>query len=294
MKKKFIYFLFMFLLLTTSCENKNTQNQNMETKSQTELTEKQESSIENNDESNENSEVESSEVINSQEIIDNNYIEHREDPVNIVTNGVSSKGYKIETINGVTYVDGYLIANKTYSLPSTYVPENTHIPLNGMDWCAECIVEEAYQKYAEMRDKMQEEGMYVYIGSGYRGYYQQAGLYQMYVNSDGQLAADTYSARAGHSEHQTGYAFDICDYNYAGDCIEDSYEFVPSGKWINDNAYKYGYIIRYPKGKTNETGYIYEPWHLRYVGMDLAKILYNDGDWITMEDYFGITSAYND
>ena len=218
----------------------------------------------------------------------------KSDPANIVANGVTSKGYKIETIDGVTYVDNYLIANKTYSLPSTYIPENTHIALNGMDWCAECIVESAYQEYAKMRDDMANLGMRVYIGSGYRGYYQQAGLYQMYVNQDGQLAADTYSARPGHSEHQTGYAFDICDYDYPGDCIEDSYENVPSGKWIADNAYKYGYIIRYPKGKTNETGYIYEPWHIRYVGVDLATKLYNNGDWLTMEDYFGITSVYSE
>ena len=272
MNKKILTYVICFVLLiaVNACTNANNK----------ELDITKESTVER--ESNESSE----------ELI--HYDIPEKEPVNEISNGVTSKGYKIENIDGITYVDGYLIANKTYSLPSTYIPEGTHIPLGDMDWCQECIIEEAYQEYARMRDDMQSLGMRVYIGSGYRGYYQQAGLYQMYVNSDGQAAADTYSARAGHSEHQTGYAFDICDYDYPGDCIEESYENTPSGKWINENAYRYGYIIRYPKGKTDETGYIYEAWHLRYVGEELARKLYNNGDWITMEDYFGITSAYQD
>ena len=208
MNKKVLTYVICFILLigVNACTSKKESKSDNENK-QIESSIKEESST-----------LESSEESKSEGLI---YYETPEkEPANVASNGVTSKGYKIESIDGVTYVDGYLIANKTYSLPNTYVPEGTHIPLDGMDWCQECIVESAYQEYARMRDDMAALGMRVYIASGYRGYYQQAGLYQMYVNSDGQEAADTYSARAGHSEHQTGYEFDICDYDYPGEFIE--------------------------------------------------------------------------
>lgn len=74
--------------------------------------------------------------------------------------------------------------------------------------------------------------------------------------------------------------------------INDSFANTEEGKWLNDNCYKYGFILRYPNGKSDETGYQYEPWHFRYVGVELAEKLYNNGNWITVEDYFGITSRY--
>lgn len=103
---------------------------------------------------------------------------------------------------------------------------------------------------------------------------------------DGKEAADTYSSRPGHSEHQTGLSFDL-------NTITNSFINTPECKWVNDNCYKFGYIIRFPKNKEKETGYMYEPWHLRYVGTDLAFKLYNNGDWLSLEDYFGITSTYH-
>ena len=75
--------------------------------------------------------------------------------------------------------------------------------------------------------------------------------------------------------------------------VDDSFENTAAGKWLFNNAYKYGFCLRYPKGKTNETGYMYESWHYRYVGVDLATKLYNNGNWITLENYFGITSEYD-
>jgi D-alanyl-D-alanine carboxypeptidase len=97
--------------------------------------------------------------------------------------------------------------------------------------------------------------------------------------------ADTYSARPGHSEHQTGLCFDL-------NSIDDSFAYTNEGKWVNNNAHLYGFIIRYPKGKESITGYQYESWHLRYVGKDLANKLYNDGNWLTMEEYYGLSSKY--
>ena len=136
-----------------------------------------------------------------------------------------------------------------------------------------------------MKSAASSEGINIYVVSGFRSYNTQNTLYNNYVNRDGRDEADTYSARPGHSEHQTGLAADF-------NMVDDDFEYTAEGKWLNDNAYKYGFILRYPKGKTGETGYIYESWHYRYVGVDLASKLYNGGNWISLESYFGITSQY--
>ena len=137
-----------------------------------------------------------------------------------------------------------------------------------------------------MQADMKALNLNIWLSSGYRSYYDQKYIYNNYVARDGQTAADTYSARPGHSEHQTGLAFDVNQ-------INSSFDNTAEAKWMSDNAWKYGLILRYPKGKTNETGYMYESWHFRYVGKELAEKLYNNGDWITLETYFGITSQYN-
>lgn len=188
---------------------------------------------------------------------------------------------QIEVINGVTYIDGILIVNKTYSLPENYIPANAI----GYNRCNECLTQETKQAFNEMKSDANAIGLNLYISSGYRSYTYQEGLYNRYVNKDGKQAADTYSARPGHSEHQTGLAFDL-------NTIDDSFANTDEGKWVKDNCYKYGLILRYPKGKEEKTGYQYESWHLRYVGKELAQKLYNNGDWITLEEYFEITSIY--
>ena len=186
------------------------------------------------------------------------------------TSFTTSKGFKGVTKNGVTYIEGYLVVNKTYTLPSSYGNGLTN------------ATTEAFNK---MQAAAKVDGLNIYISSGFRSYSYQKTLYNNYVNRDGVTAADTYSARAGHSEHQSGLAFDV-------NTINDSFANTEEGKWLNDNCYKYGFILRYPNGKSDETGYQYEPWHFRYVGVELAEKLYNNGNWITVEDYFGITSKY--
>lgn len=183
----------------------------------------------------------------------------------------TSKGFIGKTTNGITYIDGILIVNKSYSIPSSYG--------NG-------LTSETKNAFNEMNVDAKKEGLNLYISSGYRSYYSQQSIYNNYVSYDGQKNADTYSARAGHSEHQTGLAFDL-------NTIDDSFTNTPEGKWVHDNCYKYGLILRYPKGKDNITGYMHESWHLRYVGKELASKLYNDGDWITLEEYYGIDSKYS-
>ena len=192
----------------------------------------------------------------------------------------NSSSHKTEVIDGVTYIDNILIVNKTYSLPQNYKPANA----NG-DNCNECLDPYAYSAFEGIKQETEALGLNLYISSGYRSYSNQKNIYNDNVNQDGKEAADTYSARPGHSEHQTGLAFDL-------NTIDDSFANTPEGKWVVDNCYKYGLIIRYPKGKEHITGYKYEPWHLRFVGVELANKLYNNGDWITLEEYFGITSSY--
>ena len=188
---------------------------------------------------------------------------------------------KIEVKDGITYVDGYMIVNKTYSLPSDYVPSGAE----GYQRCNECITSETMNAFKEMQADAQALGLNLYISSGYRSYTYQNTLYNNYVARDGKETADKYSARAGHSEHQTGLAFDL-------NTIDDYFGNTAEGKWTQDNCYKYGLILRYPKGKEDKTGYQYESWHLRYVGKELAQKLYNDGNWITMEEYFNLSSSY--
>ncbi len=184
----------------------------------------------------------------------------------------TSKGFEGVVINDITYIDGILVANKTYALPESYNPGK----LNTI----------AYAKAQEMLDDSKKEGLNIWIQSGFRSYELQTRLYNGYGQRDGYDKADTYSARPGHSEHQSGLAFDVNEIDY-------TFDDTPEAKWLSENCSKYGYILRYPKGKTDETGYVYESWHFRYVGEELATKLYNNGEWTTVEDYFGITSKYN-
>lgn len=168
----------------------------------------------------------------------------------------------------ITYINGILIANKTYALPSTYNP--------GVD----PVANEALQ---QMFAAAKAEGYDLFVRSGFRSYATQKSLYNSYVNRDGKAAADRYSARPGHSEHQTGLAFDINKAN-------SSFAGTPEAKWLAENCHKYGFIIRYPEGKESITGYIYEPWHIRYLGVDIATAVSNSG--LCLEEYLGITSSY--
>jgi len=183
----------------------------------------------------------------------------------------TSKGFSGKVVDGVTYIDGVLVVNKTYSLPSSYgsgLTSSTREAFNKMNADASAL------------------GLSLWISSGYRSYWDQNSIYNNYVSWDGKANADRYSARPGHSEHQTGLAFDL-------NTIDDSFTNTPEGKWVHDNCYKYGLILRYPEGKESITGYMHESWHLRYVGVELASKLYHEGEWTTLEEYYGIDSKYS-
>lgn len=169
---------------------------------------------------------------------------------------------------GLTYINGILVVNKTYALPSTYDP--------GVD-------SEAYAALQEMFQGAAAEGISLEIVSGYRSFNRQSTLYNNYVARDGVEAADTYSARAGHSEHQTGLAFDL-------NSLEESFGETREGIWLKEHCWEYGFIIRYPQGKESVTGYMYEPWHVRYLGKTVAKSVFDSG--LCLEEYLNVTSVY--
>lgn len=169
--------------------------------------------------------------------------------------------------DGVTFIDNILIVNKSIGLPQDYSP--------GED-------SEARRMLDELIQFGNSQGLHMVIRSGFRSYDYQAELYNGYVARDGQEEADKYSAQPGHSEHQTGLAFDIGSIN-ASDDFKVTYESTPEGQWLKDHAHEFGFIIRYPKGKEHITGYQYEPWHLRYVGKAIAKDVYTKQ--VTLEEY---------
>lgn len=180
----------------------------------------------------------------------------------------TTKNTTTQKVQNITYIKGVLVVNKTYALPENYAPG---------------VNSEAKKAFDSLAADAAKEGLNLYIRSGYRSYSYQKDLYNNYVARDGKAAADRYSARPGHSEHQTGLAFDI-------NSLSQSFENTPEGKWLAKNCWKYGFIIRYPKGKESITGYMYEPWHIRYLGKDTAKAVYDSG--LTLEEYLGIDSKY--
>ena len=184
---------------------------------------------------------------------------------------ITNKGFVGEVRDGVTRVDGIVIVNKSFSVPESYG--------NG-------ITDEAYAAFLEMQGAAAKKGLDLWIRSEYRSYVDQKVTYDGYVEKEGKEAADRYSARPGYSEHQTGEAMDV-------NVIDYDFGETKEGAWMNENCAKYGLVIRFPKGKEKESGYKAEPWHIRYVGKDLAPKLYNNGDWLTIEEYFGLDCEYS-
>lgn len=135
-----------------------------------------------------------------------------------------------------------------------------------------------------------QAGAQLNLQSGYRSYNFQVQLYDHYVGQQGKAAADEFSARPGFSEHQTGLAVDIGSPSAAACQVSECFGSTEAGRWLDTNAYKYGFIIRYPKGKQAVTGYIYEPWHLRYVGVELAAKMHKS-NIPTLEEYFQLAAA---
>ncbi|WP_418301990.1 D-alanyl-D-alanine carboxypeptidase family protein [Lysinibacillus fusiformis] len=170
-----------------------------------------------------------------------------------------------------TYIKGILLANKIYPLPSTFAPEENP---------------EARQALNQMLEAAKQQGFDLVAFSGYRSFEYQTTLYTNYVNRDGQAAADRYSARPGYSEHQTGLAFDIGERGKEDLWLTEEFGETPAGQWLFAHAQEYGFILRFPQNKEEITGYMYESWHYRYVGKDVAKEIAKQS--ITLEEYLGV------
>lgn len=181
-----------------------------------------------------------------------------------------------------------VLVNRKNNLPDTYAPEDlvkiTDVPTVLSNPEVNQLRKTAYEALIELFKAAKDEAGYdLYARSGYRSYNTQVSLYSSYVANHGQAAADTFSAKPGQSEHQTGLSMDItCEaMNFQ---LDDTFGQTDEGKWVSENAHRFGFIIRYPKGKEDITGYMYEPWHIRYLGVDLATDVYESG--LTLEEYF--------
>ena len=142
------------------------------------------------------------------------------------------------------------------------------------------LQEEAVTNFVRMARAAKEEGLKIIANSSYRSYEEQDNIYNSFLKKHGTEYAEEYSAHAGYSEHETGLAVDIDAYQSSADDFENSNEYA----WLLENSYKYGYILRYPKDKEIITGYSYEPWHYRYVGIDAAKVIHDED--ITFDEYY--------
>lgn len=173
-----------------------------------------------------------------------------------------------------------ILVNKYNYLTEDYVPENLQTVDKKYSSKTLQLVDYAKEAFEELSEAASKENYTVLAMSSYRSYQYQYNLYNRYVSTDGVEAADTYSARPGYSEHQTGLAVDV----YNGKEDFTNFEKTKEYNWMQDNAYKFGFILRFPKDKVLETGYQYESWHYRYVGKEIAKYIHDNN--LCFEEYY--------
>ncbi len=265
--------LLIFLLLTLiifSNNNKTTGNLKIEkatdSRKREELKTDEVTTVEN--------EEKTVEVEDNNEVKNNvNEISNFDYPSSWYTNGVLDP-QKVSAKAGMNLDNDLTLINKIYQVDASYVPDV--YPIDGG-----YLRQGAKDAYIKMKNQAANEGVYLTIGSSYRSYGYQETVFNGYLANDSYSTVLSYSAYPGTSEHQSGLVIDFvegssCDYT---ECFKDT----ASGNWLKNNAYKYGFILRYPKGKENITGYIFEPWHYRYVGVENATKIHNSG--ITLEEY---------
>ncbi len=178
-----------------------------------------------------------------------------------------------------------VLVNKQHPLSDSYEPDDlvlVEVPTVLESVEIRQLRQVAADSLKEMFDAAEEEGIILLARSGYRSYHTQVQLFNNYVEQHGEEAANRYSARPGESEHQTGLAMDVTSESVAKELTE-AFGETEEGLWVKENAHHFGFIIRYPEGKESITGYIYEPWHLRYLGQELATAVYDSG--LTYEEF---------
>lgn len=188
----------------------------------------------------------------------------------------------------------WVVVNKLRPLqPKTYKPTDLRIPNVSKRPNATSdeikMRDQAATALEQMFAAASNEGVSLLLASGYRSYNLQVGVYNRNVRNVGQAEADIRSARPGHSEHQSGLSVDVGAASRQCE-IEECFANLAEGKWVATNAHRFGFIIRYPQGKQGTTGYVYEPWHIRFVGSELAAELLKDGN-PTLEEFFSLPNA---
>jgi len=171
-----------------------------------------------------------------------------------------------------------VLVNKYHALPEDYVPQ---LEALGSRYGTGSLRPEAAQAFWDMAEAARKDGVALRSVSAYRSYQTQSAIYQRYLKNSGQTATDTFSARPGHSEHQTGLALDI---NTASRGAH--FEGTPAYAWLVEQCAEYGFILRYPQGKEEITGYCFEPWHYRYVGVEAARACMEAG--LTYEEHLAL------
>ena len=188
--------------------------------------------------------------------------------------------------------DSYLIcANKKHPLPDGYEPSDLAWPEVDvvsarftLRWDAAVALEEMFAAAAE-------DGVTLLLQSGYRSAEYQSQLWNYYAGLYGADDADTISSRPGYSDHQTGLAADIGSASNPSADLTQSFIDTAEGQWLYKHAYEYGFIMRYPVGKQDITGYAYEPWHYRYIGVEEATAIYTTDPDLSFEEYYGISGG---
>ncbi len=204
------------------------------------------------------------------------------DEIVALVNTNASRAYYTDTYKTDLSKEYGILVNKFYELGSDYEPNDlVDISIKYYYGDKKKIRSEVYEAFKRMWEDAYKEGIYLIIVSAYRDYNSQVEVYKDYEAQKGTNYADSIAARPGYSEHQTGLSLDI----YSKDnTLASTFKNSKAYEWLINNSYKYGFILRYPDGKKKITGFSYESWHYRYLGVDLATKVYNEG--ITFDEYY--------
>lgn len=219
------------------------------------------------------------------------YLEYHEDEVELslsdvvaVVNVHANLNWYEITLDSDPSLNERVNVNKFYALSGDYTPDN--LKNISLDYAYgnegdNKLIDYAYDAFIDLWNAAHEKGFYLMVNSSYRDYASQEAVYNDYKNAYGERRANEIAARPGHSEHQTGLVVDMTSTTEPN---ADSFSDSEAYKWLQEHAYEYGWIERYPEDKTYITGYSPESWHWRYVGEDVAKILHDEG--ITYDEYY--------
>lgn len=178
-----------------------------------------------------------------------------------------SDDHKADTSKGTS-----ILVNKFYKLDSSYTPTDLVEVSNWYAYAGQKVEKEVYDEYKQMFNAAKDDGYTILINDSYRTLEEQQNSWDKY--------GDKYAARSGYSEHNTGLAVDVICPGANG----STFDQTDTWKWLQDNSYKFGFILRYPKDKEYLTGYDYESWHYRYLGIDLATKVHESG--LTYDEYY--------